>query len=146
MKDFLHSDHLHESFGGRIYSLKHFHKCKFVHQRTHEDGHSRENPSNHELLAVRGGDCRASKKMFRGLLPPYCSPTTRTSTCSFWWWTDLTSLSFIIFWGKRLCAGYLCFCVVMCGRMVRWYKNVNMFLGRYFQSMRCVYKGYQFVD
>ena len=71
LKDFLCSAHLHESFGGRIYSLKHFHKSKFVLQRTHEDAHSRENPSNHELLTVRGGDCRASKKMFRGLLPPY---------------------------------------------------------------------------
>ena len=30
-------------------------------------------PSNHELLTVRGGDCRASKKMFRDLLPPYCA-------------------------------------------------------------------------
>ena len=52
--------------------LKHFHKCKSVHQRTQEDGHYRENPSNHELLTVREGDCRASKKMFWGLLPPYC--------------------------------------------------------------------------
>ena len=43
---------------------------KFVHQRIHEDDHYRENPSNQ---SVRGGDCRASKKMFRGLLPPYCS-------------------------------------------------------------------------
>ena len=71
LKDFLWSDHLHESFGGRIYSYGSVLKSKFVHQRTHEDGHSRENPSNHELLTVRGGDCRASKKMFRGLLPPY---------------------------------------------------------------------------
>ena len=33
-------------------------------------GHYGENPSNHELLTVRGGDCRASKKMFGSLLPP----------------------------------------------------------------------------
>ena len=45
-------------------------KSKFVQQMTHEDGHYGENPSNHKLLTVRGGDCRASKKMFRGLLPP----------------------------------------------------------------------------
>ena len=69
-KDFLCSAHLHGSFDGQIYSLKHFHKSKFVPQRTHEDGHYGENPSNHELLTVRAGDCRASKKMFRGLLPP----------------------------------------------------------------------------
>ena len=79
LKDFLWSDHLHGSFDGRIYSLKHFNKCKFVHQRTQEDEHYRKNPSNHELLTVRGGDCRASKKMFRGLLPPYCRYST-------WYW------------------------------------------------------------
>ena len=56
MKDFLCSDHLHESFGGRIYTYGSVLKSKFVHQRTHEDGHSRENPSNHELLTVRGGE------------------------------------------------------------------------------------------
>ena len=44
LKDFLSSAHLHGSFDGRIYSLKHFHKCEFVHQRTQEDGHYRENP------------------------------------------------------------------------------------------------------
>ena len=69
-KDFLCSDHLLESFDGRIYSYGSVLKSKFVHQRIHEDAHCRENPSNHELLTVRGGDCRASKKMFRGLLPP----------------------------------------------------------------------------
>ena len=57
-KDFLCSAHLVEAFDGRIYSLKHFHKSKFVPQRTHEDGHYGENPSNHELLTVKGGDCR----------------------------------------------------------------------------------------
>ena len=71
LKDFLWSAHLHESFAGRIYTYWSVLKSKFVHQRTQEDEHYRENPSNHELLTVRGGDCRASKKMFRGLLPPY---------------------------------------------------------------------------
>ena len=70
LKDFLHSDHLHEWFDGRIYTYWSVLKSKFVHQRTHEDGHYRENPSNHELLTVRGGDCCASNKMCRGLLPP----------------------------------------------------------------------------
>ena len=36
LKDFLCSAHLLESFDWRIYSLKHFNKCKFVHQRTTE--------------------------------------------------------------------------------------------------------------
>ena len=76
MKDFLCSAHLHESFGGRIYTYGSVLKSKFVQQRIHEDGHYRENPSNHELLTVRGGDCRASKKMFRGLLPPYSLTST----------------------------------------------------------------------
>ena len=58
LKDFLCSAHLLESFEGRIYSLKNFHKCKFVHQRTQEDGHYRENPWNHELLTLRGVDRR----------------------------------------------------------------------------------------
>ena len=58
LKDFLCSDHLLGSFDGRIYSIKHFHKCKFVHQRTQEDGDYRENPSNHELLTLRGVDRR----------------------------------------------------------------------------------------
>ena len=73
LKHFLCSAHLPLSFDGRIYTYWSVLKSKFVHQRTHEDGHYRENPSNHELLTVRGGDCRASKKMFRGLLPPYWS-------------------------------------------------------------------------
>merc|ERR1712155_125336 len=75
LKDFLCSAHLLESFDGQIYSLKHFNKCKFVHQRTQEDEHYRENPSNHELLTVRGVDCRAFLKMFRGQItvyPTYC--------------------------------------------------------------------------
>ena len=75
LKDFLCSDHLHGSFGGRIYSLKHFNKCKFVHQRTQEDEHYRENPSNHELLTVRGVDRRALLKMFRGQITIYCIVT-----------------------------------------------------------------------
>ena len=66
LKDFLCSAHLHGSFDGQIYSLKHFHKFKFVHQRTQEDEHYREDPSNHELLTVRGVDRRALLKMFRG--------------------------------------------------------------------------------
>ena len=69
--DFLCSAHLLGSFEGRIYSLKHFNKCKFIHQITHEDGHSRENPSNHELLTVRGVDRRAFLKMFRGQITVY---------------------------------------------------------------------------
>ena len=56
-KDFLCSAHLVEAFDGRIYSLKHFHKCKFVHQRPQQDEQYRENPWNHELLKVRGVDC-----------------------------------------------------------------------------------------
>ena len=66
MKDFLCSAHLLESFDGRIYSLNHFNKCIFVHQRTQKDEHYRENPSNHELLTERGVDRRALLKMFRG--------------------------------------------------------------------------------
>merc|ERR1711923_589432 len=77
LKDFLCSAHLLESFEGRIYSYGSVLKSKFVHQRIHEDGHYRENPLNHELLTVRGGDFRASKKMFRGLLPPYPKVTQR---------------------------------------------------------------------
>ena len=65
-KDFLCSDHLLESFDGRIYSYGSVLKSKFVHQRTQEDEHYRENPSNHELLTVRGVDRRALLKMFRG--------------------------------------------------------------------------------
>ena len=71
LKDFPFSDHLLESFDGQIYSLKHFKKCKFVHQRTQEDEHYRENPSNHELLTVRGVDHRALLKMFRGQITIY---------------------------------------------------------------------------
>ena len=33
-------------------------KSNFYHKMTQEDGHYRENPSNHELLTVMGGDCR----------------------------------------------------------------------------------------
>ena len=44
LKDFLCSDHLLESFDGRNYSLKHFHKSKFVQQRTQEEEHYRGNP------------------------------------------------------------------------------------------------------
>ena len=58
LKDFFCRVHLLESFEGRIYSLEHFHKCKFVPQRTQEDEHYRENPSNYELLTLRGVDRR----------------------------------------------------------------------------------------
>ena len=43
-KDFLCSDHLLESFDGRIYSYGSVLKSKFVHQRIHEDEHYRGNP------------------------------------------------------------------------------------------------------
>ena len=43
-KDFLCSVHFLVSFDGRIYSLKHFHNCKFVHQRIQQVEHYRENP------------------------------------------------------------------------------------------------------
>ena len=63
----------------RIYSLKHFHNCQFVHQRTQEDGHYRENPSNHELLTVSVVDCCALLKIFGGLGTLYCSLTRELS-------------------------------------------------------------------
>ena len=66
LKDFFCIDLLLESFYG--YSLKHFHKSTFHHKRTQEDGHYRENSSNHELLTVRGVDCRALLKIFEGLV------------------------------------------------------------------------------
>ena len=69
LKDFLHSDHLLEWFDGRSYSLKHSHKCNFYHKTTQQDGHYRENPSNHELQTVRGVECLVSKNMFGGLIP-----------------------------------------------------------------------------
>ena len=65
-KDFLCSVHLLGSFDGQIYSLKHFHMCKFVGQRIQEDEHWRENSSNHELLTLRGVDRCVLLKMFRG--------------------------------------------------------------------------------
>ena len=70
-KDFLCSAHLVEAFVGRIYSLKHFHKCKFVHQRPQQDEHYRENPWNHDLLRVRGVECRVLLKMFGGIITLY---------------------------------------------------------------------------
>ena len=45
-----------------------FLKSKFVHQRIQEDGHYRENPSNHELLRARGVDCQVLENMFGGIL------------------------------------------------------------------------------
>ena len=71
LKDFLCSAHLLESFDGRIYTYWSVLKSKFVHQRTQEDEHYRENPSNHELLTVRGVDRRAFLKMFRGQITVY---------------------------------------------------------------------------
>ena len=53
-KDFLCSNHLIGAFDGRIYTYGSVLKSKFVHQRTQEDGHYRENPSNHELLTPEG--------------------------------------------------------------------------------------------
>ena len=58
-------------------SLKHFHKSKFVHQRTQEDEHYRENPSNHDLLTVMGVDRRAFLKMFRAQITVYCTCAMR---------------------------------------------------------------------
>ena len=72
LKDFLSSDHLVESFDGRSYTYGSVLKSNFYHKTTQQDGHYRANPSNHELLTVRGVDCRVSKKMFGGLIPPYC--------------------------------------------------------------------------
>ena len=56
LKDFLCSDHLLESFmvEFRLKVLKSNFHCK----RPYEDGHCRENPSNHELLTVKGVGCR----------------------------------------------------------------------------------------
>ena len=54
-----------------LHLLKCF-KSKFVHQSTQEDEHYRENPSNHELLTVRGVDRRALLKMFRGQITICC--------------------------------------------------------------------------
>ena len=66
MKDFVCSAHLLESFAGRIYSYGSVLKSKFVTQRTQEDGHYRENPSNHELLKLRGVAHQVLLKMFGG--------------------------------------------------------------------------------
>ena len=62
LKDFLCSDHLVELLHGRSYTYGSVLKSNFY-------GHYRANPSNHELLAVRGVDCRVSKKMYGGLIP-----------------------------------------------------------------------------
>ena len=69
LKDFLYSDHLLESFDGRSYTYGSVLKSNFYHKTTQEDGDFRDNPSNHELLTVRVGDCRLLKKMFGGLIP-----------------------------------------------------------------------------
>ena len=73
LKDFLCSAHLHESFDGRIYTYWSVLKSKFVHQKTQEEEHYRENPSNYELLTVRVVDRRAFLKMFRAQITVYCT-------------------------------------------------------------------------
>ena len=98
LKDYLCSAHLHGSFDGRIYSLEHFHKSKFVQQRTQEGGHYRGNPWNHELLTVRGVDYRASKKMFWGVIPVYW-PLKLWCSCSY-----LTLLSHVFSLGAPISA------------------------------------------
>merc|ERR1711923_658568 len=72
LKDFLCSAHLLESFDGQIYTYGTVLKSKFVHQRTQEDEHYRENPLSHELLAVRGVDRRAFLKMIWAQITVYC--------------------------------------------------------------------------
>ena len=57
MEDFLFIDYLLDSFNGTIYTNGSVLKSEFVHQRIQEDEHYRENPSNHELLTLRGVDC-----------------------------------------------------------------------------------------
>ena len=70
---FLWSSTFYSSFDGRIYTYCSVLKSKFVHQRTQEDEHYRENPSNHELLTVRGVDRCAFLKMFWAQVTVYCS-------------------------------------------------------------------------
>ena len=106
LKDFLCSAHLHGSFDGRIYSYGSVLKSKFVHQRIHEDEHYRDNPSNHELLTVRGVDCRASKKMFWGVIP-VCSNFDIDVNNTQWRFSLLKHLCLKIFidsqfWGSFL--------------------------------------------
>ena len=85
-KDFLCSAHLVEAFDGQIYSLKHFHKSKFVHQRPQQDEHFRENPWNYELLRARGVYC--TKKCLRGKSHSNRQATgmmvTRCRCCDWW--------------------------------------------------------------
>ena len=80
LKDFLFSVHLLESFEWRIYSYGSVLKSKFVPQRTQEDGHYRKNPSNHELLTLRGIDRRAFQTRVGGVIPPYCPVSTASRT------------------------------------------------------------------
>ena len=70
LKDFLSSDQLLELFDVRIYTYGSVLKSNFYHKMTQQDGHYRANPSNHELLTVRGVDCRVSKKMLGSLIRP----------------------------------------------------------------------------
>ena len=58
----------------KIYTYGSVLKSKFGHQRIREDGHYRENPSNHELLTLRGVDCQVLLKMFGGQITLYCIP------------------------------------------------------------------------
>ena len=53
LKDFLCNDHLFESFYGGISTYESVLESNFHRKRIQEDGHYRENPSNHELLTVR---------------------------------------------------------------------------------------------
>ena len=69
-EDFLCSAHLLESFEGRIYTYGSVLKSKFVPQRTQEDGLYRKNPSNHELLTLRGVDRRVCLIRVGGVIPP----------------------------------------------------------------------------
>ena len=70
LKDFLCSAHLLESFEGRIYTYGSVLKSKFVPQRTQEDGLYRKNPSNYELLTLRGVDRRVCLIRVGGVIPP----------------------------------------------------------------------------
>ena len=54
LKDFLCNDHLFESFYGGISTYESVLESNFHRKRIQEDGHYRENPSNHELLTVGG--------------------------------------------------------------------------------------------
>ena len=67
------------------FPLFHVHKSTFHLKRTQEDGHYRENLSNHELLRVRRVDCHALLKIFGGFVTLYtvCIRNELTSTCFY---------------------------------------------------------------